>query len=210
MDPGEPKFRRRKAERPEEILSAALAVFAEKGFAAAKLDHIASRAGVSKGALYLYFATKEELFAAVIDQAVAPDLRRIAELAAGHPGPFPDLARGLALLAPQVLQRPEVGGVMKMIVGEARNFPALARIWHDRVITPALEALSGAITAGQARGEIRAGDPRLYALGLIGPLLAGLIWRETFVPVGAPPFDLPSLAAQHVETVLRGMMEIAP
>ncbi|MEW6018457.1 MAG: TetR/AcrR family transcriptional regulator [Pseudomonadota bacterium] len=210
MDPGEPKFRRRKAERPEEILSAALAVFAEKGFAAAKLDHIASRAGVSKGALYLYFATKEELFAAVIDQAVAPDLRRIAELAAGHPGPFPDLARGFALLAPQVLQRPEVGGVMKMIVGEARNFPALARIWHGRVITPALEALSGAITAGQARGEIRAGDPRLYALGLIGPLLAGLIWRETFVPVGAPPFDLPSLAAQHVETVLRGMMEIAP
>jgi len=210
MDPGEPKFRRRKAERPEEILSAALAVFAEKGFAAAKLDHIASRAGVSKGALYLYFATKEELFAAVIDQAVAPDLRRIAELAAGHPGPFPDLARAFALLAPQVLQRPEVGGVMKMIVGEARNFPALARIWHDRVITPALETLSGAITAGQARGEIRAGDPRLYALGLIGPLLAGLIWRETFVPVGAPPFDLPSLAAQHVETVLRGMMEIAP
>ena len=209
MYPGQPKFRRRKAERPDEILSAALAVFAEKGFAAAKLDHIASRAGVSKGALYLYFATKEELFAAVIDQAVAPDLRRIAELAAGHPGPFPDLARGFALLAPQVLQRPEVGGVMKMIVGEARNFPSLARIWHDRVITPALEALSGAIAAGQARGEIRAGDPRLYALGLIGPLLAGLIWRETFVPVGAPPFDLPSLAAQHVETVLRGMMETA-
>lgn len=210
MSPGEPKFRRRKADRPDEILAAALSVFAERGFAAAKLDHIAARAGVSKGALYLYFATKEELFLAVVDQAVAPDLRRIGELAANHPGPFPDLARAVAELAPQVLARPEIGGVMKMIIGEARNFPSLARIWHDRVITPALEALAGAIAAAQARGEIRAGDPRLYAVGFIGPLLAGLIWRETFVPVGAPPFDLSSLARQHVETALRGMMEREP
>ena len=116
----------------------------------------------------------------------------------------------MAELAPQVLARPEIGGVMKMIIGEARNFPSLARIWHDRVITPALEALAGAIAAAQARGEIRAGDPRLYAVGFIGPLLAGLIWRETFVPVGAHPFDLSSLARQHVETALRGMMESEP
>lgn len=210
MTLGEPKFRRRKADRPDEILAAALAVFAERGFAAAKLDHIAARAGVSKGALYLYFATKEELFLAVVDQAVAPDLRRIGEMAATHSGPFADLAWAVAQLAPEVLARPEIGGVMKMIIGEARNFPSLARIWHDRVITPALEAMTAAIAAAQARGEVRAGDPRLYAVGLIGPLLAGLIWRETFVPVGARPFDLPSLARQHVETALRGMMESEP
>jgi len=93
LAPGEPKFRRRKADRPAEILGAAMAVFAEKGFAAARLDEIASRAGVSKGALYLYFETKEELFRAVVEQAIAPNIQAIRAMIAAHPGPFPDLLR---------------------------------------------------------------------------------------------------------------------
>ena len=68
MPPGSPKFRRRKAERPDEIVAAALEIFAEKGFAAARLDDIAARAQVSKGAIYLYFATKEDIFRAVVEQ----------------------------------------------------------------------------------------------------------------------------------------------
>lgn len=204
---GQPKFRRRKAARPEEIVAAALEIFAEKGFAAARLDDIAARAGVSKGAIYLYFATKEDIFRAVIAEAVLPNVGQIRRLAVAHPGPFADLARGLAQLAPTLLARPELGGVIKMVVGEARNFPELARLWHDQVIDPALGALSAAIEGAQARGEVRPGDPRLYALGLIGPLLAGVIWRETFAPVGAPPFDLPELARQHIETALRGMSQ---
>ncbi len=100
-----------------------------------------------------------------------------------------------------------VGGVVKMVIAEARNFPELARIWHDRLIVPALGAMTMAIAAGQARGEIRPGDPRHYAVSLISPMLVGVIWRETFTPVGAEPFDLPALAEQHVETLLRGMLE---
>ena len=64
---GRPKFRRRKADRPDEIVAAAFEVFAERGFAAARLDDIAARAGVSKGAIYLYFATKEDIFQAVVE-----------------------------------------------------------------------------------------------------------------------------------------------
>src|SRR3954471_8893258 len=93
MPQGSPKFRRRKADRPGEIVDAALAVFAEKGFAAARLDEIAARAGVSKGALYLYFETKEEIFRAVVDQAIAPNIQMIRAMIAAHPGPFPDLLR---------------------------------------------------------------------------------------------------------------------
>src|SRR6516162_6062683 len=95
FEQGEPKFRRRKAERPGEIVQAALQVFAEKGFAAAKLDDIARRAGVSKGALYLYFETKEDIFRAVVSQAIAPNLEGVWTLIAAHPGPFPDLLRTL-------------------------------------------------------------------------------------------------------------------
>ena len=203
---GQPKFRRRKADRPDEIVAAAFEVFAEKGFAAARLDDIAARAGVSKGAIYLYFATKEDIFQAVVEQGVAPNLHNLAALAAANPQNFPDLIRAFAKVMAHVASTTPIGGIIKMVIGEARNFPELARVWHDRLIVPALGALSAAIAAAQARGEIRPGDPRHYAAGLISPLLVGVIWRETFTPVGAEPFDLPALMEQHVETLLRGMV----
>lgn len=210
LQPGEPKFRRRKADRPAEIVQAALAVFAEKGFAAAKLDEIAARAGVSKGALYLYFETKEDLFRAVVTQGVAPNLAPAKALAAAHPGPFPDLVRTLAGRIAQIVQETEVGGVAKMVIGEARNFPELARVWHDELAGEALATVAGAIAAAQDRGEVRPGDPRVYAVQLIAPLLVGVLWRETFVPVGAPAFDIAAIMRQHVETMLRGMLAEEP
>ncbi len=73
----EPKFQRRAEDRPREICAAALAVFAEKGFAAAKLDDIAKRAGVSKGTLYLYFTDKEQLFRAVVRDTVVPNVETL-------------------------------------------------------------------------------------------------------------------------------------
>ncbi len=203
---GQPKFRRRKAERPDEIVAAAFEIFAEKGFAAARLDDIAARAGVSKGAIYLYFTTKEDIFRAVVDQAIVPNLQILSALTAANPQTFPDLLRVAAKLVAQVADTTPLGGIVKMVIGEARNFPELARVWHERLILPALGGLTGAITAAQARGEIGPGDPRHYAVGLIAPLLVGVIWRETFTPIGAEPFDLAALARQHVETQLRGMM----
>lgn len=209
-DPGAPKFRRRKADRPGEIVEAALAVFAERGFAAAKLDEIARRAGVSKGALYLYFETKEEIFRAVVDQAIAPNMQAIRAVVAAHPGPLPDLLRLVAERVGVLIETLPMGGVVKMVIAEAGNFPELARVWHDDLVAHILGALTDAIAAAQKRGEVRAGDPRMYALEIIAPMLLGLIWRETFVPVGAAPFDLPTLARQHVETMIEGLKPRIP
>jgi AcrR family transcriptional regulator len=210
LDPGEPKFRRRKADRPGEIVEAAMTVFAERGFAAAKLDEIARRAGVSKGALYLYFETKEELFRAVVDQAIAPNMQTIRAMVAAHPGPLADLLRLVVERVGAVIETLPVGGVVKMVIAEAGNFPALARVWHDDLVAHMLGALTDAIAAAQKRGEVKAGDPRMYALEVIAPMLVGLIWRETFVPVGAEPFDLPALARQHVETMIEGLKARGP
>ena len=206
---GQPKFRRRKADRPDEIVAAAIEIFGEKGFAAARLDDIAARAGVSKGAIYLYFATKEEIFRAVVEQGVAPNIDAVLGMAAGAPS-FPALARGATQAMAQLMTTSPVGGIVKMVIAEAGNFPELARIWHERLVGPALAAMTAAVAAGQDRGEVRPGDPRLYALSLIAPLLVGVIFRETFAPVGGEPFDLPALAAQHVETLLRGMSPDLP
>ncbi|ODT89433.1 TetR/AcrR family transcriptional regulator [Phenylobacterium sp. SCN 70-31] len=206
MDAGQPKFRRRKADRPDEIVSAALEVFAEKGFAAARLDDIARRAGVSKGAVYLYFETKEDVFRAVVDRAIAPNLDALRAILSAHPGPFPDLIRQLLGVLVGVAAGTSLGGVLKMVVGEARNFPELARIWHDELVAKALGAATEAIATAQLRGQVRAGDPRAYALQLVSPILMGVLWRETFVPVGARPFDLTDLAGQHLETFLNGIL----
>jgi len=180
-------------------------VFAERGFAAARLEEIARRAGVSKGALYLYFETKEELFRAVVDQAIAPNMQAIRAIVAAHPGPLSDLLRLVAERVGLLMETLPVGGVVKMVIAEAGNFPALARVWHDDLVAHILGAMTDAIAAAQKRGEVRPGDPRMYALEIIAPMLVGLIWRETFVPVGAAPFDLPALARQHVETMIEGL-----
>ena len=189
-----------------EIVGAALAVFAEKGFAAAKLDEIARRAGISKGALYLYFETKEDIFRAVVGQVIAPNMAAVKALAAAHPGPFDQLIRGVAAQIGLVAQTSPLGAVGKMVLSEARNFPELARVWHDELVSQVLGAIAEAVQAAQGRGEIKPGDPRTYALQFVAPLLVGVMWRETFVPVGAQPFDLPALMAQHVETLLHGLM----
>lgn len=203
---GQPKFKRRKADRPDEIVAAALEVFAEKGFAAARLEDIAKRAGVSKGAIYLYFATKEDIFRAVVEQGVAPNLSAVQNILANADADFPVLLRGLVKVLAGVVATTPVGGIVKMVIGESRNFPELAQAWHDQLVRPALTAMTQAIGAAQARGELRPGDPRLYAISLISPLLVGVVWRETFLPVGAEPIDIPTLAEQHVELWLRGML----
>ncbi len=203
---GEPRWRRRKEARPGEIVAAALEVFAEKGFAAARLDDIAARAGVSKGALYLYFETKQDLFAAVVRDAVSPNIAAVEALAAAIDLPFAQVARMLLGRAAEMMVVSPVGPVAKMVIAESRNFPELARVWHDEVVARMLGVLTGQIERAQARGEVRPGDSRYHALSLIGPMLMGLLWREVLEPAGARPLDLRALAQQHVETVLSGLL----
>ncbi|WP_297514611.1 TetR/AcrR family transcriptional regulator [uncultured Caulobacter sp.] len=205
MEGGAPKWRRRSEARPGEIVQAALEVFAEKGFAAAKLDEIAAKAGISKGALYLYFETKEDIFRAVVREAVVPNLDFVEAMLAQAAVPFPDLLRMAFARIGQVIETSRMGAVAKLVVGESRNFPELARVWHDEVVSRALGALTQALAAAQARGEVRPGDPRLQAFSVMGPILMGVIWRETFAPVGAPTIDLPALIAQHREIILAGL-----
>jgi len=202
----QPKWQRRSEDRPREICAAALEVFAEKGFAAAKLDEIARRAGVSKGTLYLYFKDKEQLFRAVVRDSIAPNVAAITSAISAMDAPFADVVRMfLAGFAEREARLP-LGAVAKMVIGESRNFPELARVWHDEVASKAIGALAAAIERAQQRGEVRNGDPRLFAFSLMGPMVLGALWRATLVPAGGEPLDLPALARQHADTVLEGLL----
>ncbi len=201
-----PKFRRRKTARPAEIVEAALDVFAERGFAAARLDDIARRAGVSKGALYLYFETKEDLFRAAVRTAVAPNIDAIKAVAEAFDGPFAQLVPMILARAAQILGASRLGSVVKMVVGESRNFPDLARIWHDDVVAVMLDLMTGLIARAQARGEVGPGNPRLHAFSLAGPMIMAVLYREVFGDAVTDAPDLSAMAKQHAETVLHGLL----
>ncbi len=201
-----PKWQRRAESRPREICVAALEVFAEHGFAAARLDEIARRAGVSKGTLYLYFTDKADLFRAVVRDTVAPNIQPMRQMAASANMPFADIVRLLLPGFAAIAGRTPVGAVAKMVIGESRNFPELAKVWHDEVVSKAVGALAGLVERAQEKGEVRSGDPRLHVISLMGPMLMGMLWRETLEPAGGTPLDLAALARQHSETILAGLL----
>jgi len=204
------RWRRRAEERPQEICAAALEVFAEKGFAAARLDEIAKRAGISKGTLYLYFDDKEQLFQAVVRDTVAPNIEVVRNAVLAADLPFDQTVRLFLASFAEITSRVPIGAVAKMVIGESRNFPELAKVWHDQVASRALAMLSQLIEKAQERDEVRPGDPRLHAFSLVGPMLMGVLWRETLQPVGGAPLDLAALAGQHAETILGGMLTEKP
>ena len=204
--PDEPKWRRRKEARPDEIVDAALVVFAEKGFAAAKLDDISRRAGISKATLYLYFDTKEEIFRAVARTAVASLLKALETQAKGADAPFAELAPKLLERAAELMKGGRVPAIARMVIGESRNFPDLARIWHDDVVTSIIGIITGIIARAQTRGEVAPGDPRLHAFSLMGPMVMAMLFREVFGRVNTNPPDLHALADQHARSALRGLL----
>jgi AcrR family transcriptional regulator len=204
-----PRWRRRAGARPSEIADAALDVFAAKGYAAARLSDIAARAGLSKTALYLYYPTKADLFRAVLLEHPAIGLANAIQASQ----PADTLANVLDAMLPSlaaVMSEPKLRRLARMVIAESTNFPELARTWHDMVIRPALGALSSAIAAGQASGIVRPGDPSLMALSVVGPMLAGVIWREVIEPVGGAPIDFEALAASHLTIIKAGLSVQGP
>jgi len=202
---GTARWRRRKDARPQEILDAALSVFAEKGFAAARMDEIATRAGVSKGTIYLYFESKEAVFRALVQGTL---VRRVSDMAAiirDHKGPIAPLLRELLLRLGHFLTTSDLVVLPKMVIAEAGNFPDLARIYREEVVERGLGLFSGLLQAGIARGEFRK-LPVHHAVRLcIAPLLLAAIWRTTFAALDPSPYDYAGLIEAHVSTLLRGL-----
>jgi AcrR family transcriptional regulator len=195
---------RRKEARPSEIIEAALELFGERGFGATRLEDVARRAGVAKGTLFVYFPTKQDLFRAVARSVLAVNLEPLQQAASQLDRPA-ELIPALLVQAAHVAET-RLPTMMRLLIGEGRAFPDLAQVWHDEVVSKVLGGVTMAIARAQARGEIRPGDPRLHAFSIVGPILAGVIFREVFGASDAPLPDLKALAAQHARTVLDGLL----
>src|SRR5512137_284492 len=148
-----PTRQRRKETRPQELLDAALELFVEKGFAATRSEEVARRAGVSKGTLYLYYPSKEELFKAVVRQSLAHIIAEGLELAESFAGSTSDLLIRLMDTWWQRVGNTPAAGIHKVVLAEVRNFPELAQFYNDEVIVPADRLFSTTVQRGIDRGE---------------------------------------------------------
>ncbi len=169
--------RRRKDARPSELTAAALDLFVEKGFAATRLDDVATRAGVSKGTLYLYFDSKEALFKAVVEEGIVPTLAAAEQRLAEHSGSSVELLRSLLFGWWQQIGGTRLAGVPKLIVAESRNFPEIAQYYHDKVIVRGRALLRVALQRGIASGEFRPLNVETAIDVIIAPVLMLAIWR---------------------------------
>jgi len=203
------RWRRRKEARPGEILDAALDCFAERGFAATRLEDVAARAGVTKGTAYLYYASKEELFRAVVRAFVVPTIEQI-EAAAEGPGPASERIGRVVAAWVEKVYGGRVGALPKLMVAEAGNFPELARFYVDEVVNRGLRLITGLLRRGIDRGEFRAVDVEAAALCVIAPLMLATVLKHSLGRSGAMPIDAAALARCHVDLLLRGLAPGGP
>lgn len=202
----DPRWTRRKAARPAEIVEAATEVFIQAGYANANLDDVARRAGIAKGTLYRYFDDKESLFRAVVQQAIAENLAAFGPVAGALDGALGELVPRLLRLLAGRPQGDRATALARMVIAQSQAFPDLASIWHDHVASRVLALLTGLIRRAQERGEVRPGDPAAHAFSIVGPVLAALMFREVFGTASPHLPDLERLAGQHAQTVLRGLL----
>jgi AcrR family transcriptional regulator len=200
--------RRRKEDRPGEILSAALDCFAERGFAATRLDDIAARAGVSKGTLYLYFSGKEELFKALVRHELLPNIERLEATAAGPGSAVEMLGRFVAIWAEYVVPS-RISVLPKLVIAEAGNFPELAKFYLQEVIQRGLRLLRSILRHGVEAGEFRPNDIEHTAFCVVGPLLLSVLWKHTFDAHADSPLDVKALCRAHLEALLNGICQPA-
>jgi AcrR family transcriptional regulator len=212
MPEAEPTSRRRRKEaRPQELLDAALALFVEKGFATTRAEEVAQRAGVSKGTLYLYYPSKEELLKAVIQHFLSSRIAAGVAAAEQHAGPVGTLLRGVLSDWWTDLYDNPAAGVFKLIITEVRNFPEIGEFYAREVVQPAHALLAGLISRGVASGEFRPVDVDSAVHSLVFPLVMACLHRHS---LAACPVDWRldgrSFIGRHINLVLDGLCCRAP
>jgi AcrR family transcriptional regulator len=198
----QPKYQRRKEDRPQEIADAAFKMFAEKGYAATRIDDVAKRAGVSKGLTYLYYKTKEDLFKAVVRNVV---VRRVESLIGNVESTelsSEEFLRGPLLDFMKQVPGSPIAIVIRLLISEGPRHPDLVNYYYENVVARGLGAIRQFVARGVERGEFRREaldhQPHLF----LAPMMLSMIWRLVFTD---KPLDTDQLMESQVEILLAEM-----
>ena len=203
---GEPRYRRRKEDRPQEITEAAFSAFAEKGYAATRVEEVAKRAGVSKGLLYLYFKTKEELFKAVVRSLVIPRLDALTESLDESELSAEDFLRGPFLAFAKKLPGSPIAVVIRLMVAEGPKHPDLVQFYWDNVISRGLAMIGDVLERGVTSGEFRRTAVNDMPHLVVMPVVFSAIFKLLFEKQS---LDTDQLIETHIDMLINHMKGVA-
>ena len=201
---GSRRGRRRKEERPQEILEAAFEEFAAHGYAAARLEDVAKRGGIAKGTIYLYFKHKEGLFRAVVRSLIQPVFEKLASFVEEFPGSAEELlCELLARHYAHVVSNEKARAILRLLIAESGKFPQLSDIFYREIIDPGVSALRQVLAKGEASGEFRKSKIRNFPQIVIAPGVLAILWR--LILGERYQLDLYAYMTAHMEFVLHGL-----
>jgi AcrR family transcriptional regulator len=196
---------RRKAQRPGEIIEAAFDAFAERGFAATRMEDIAARAGVTKGAIYFYFETKERLFEEMVDHYSQDMLTNAGAMLAAAEGSCAEkLHAYLLFIYDRCTQNRHGREIIRFMVSDGKGFPKVVERHYRDFFKPAMDMVANLLGEGVAAGEFR---PEVLPHGaeiIVAPAvfltLMRLIFDETL------RIDEEAYIKAHVDLALAGLL----
>lgn len=200
-----PKFRRRAEARPDEVLDAALALFVDKGFANTRVEDIASRAGLSKGAVYLYFPSKEAILEGLVRRAVLPIANNALGFLENYAGDPRLVVSGVLKMVAHRLTEPATVAIPKLLIREMIHFPEFAAMYRREVLDRVIPVVAQLIRNGITEGYFRPVDPQLTIRSVIGPIVLHMLMAEIFgiMPEGGLSID--RLIDNHLTILFDGL-----
>ena len=200
-----PKFRRRAEARPDEVLDAALELFVEKGFAATRVEDIAARAGLSKGAVYLYFPSKEAILEGLVKRAVLPIANNALSIFENYVGdPRPVISAALKMVAGR-LADPKLVAIPRLLIREMIHFPEFAQMYRRDVLDRVIPVLQRLIANGIHEGYLRQVDPELTVRSIVGPIVLHMLMAEIFGLTPADGLAIDRLIDNHLTVLFDGL-----
>ena len=196
---------RRKAERPGEILEAAFDAFAERGYAATRMEDVAARAGVSKGAVYFYYETKERLFEDMVRHYGRTVLADADAMLAQARGTCTERLRALIGFVYRRCAQDRVGREMiRFMVAEGKAFPDLVDSHYADFVAPAKRMVGALLAAGAASGEF---NPEFSERGVDLVLAPAVFLSLQRVIFGDRlEVDDEDYAGAHIDLLLKGLL----
>lgn len=203
------KRERRKEARPGELVDAALDLFVEKGFAATRAEEVAARAGVSKGTLFLYFQSKEELFKAVIQENISGRFQEWNAEFETFEGTSAEMIAYCINTWWQRVGETKASGITKLMISEARNFPEVTAFYQKTVIEPGQSLIRRILQRGMDRGEFRADIDLDYAIySIVAPMTFLIMSKHSMGACLARDMDISpaKYIASQVDIILHGVV----
>ena len=202
-----PKFRRRAEARPDEVLDAALDLFIERGFSNTRVEDIAARAGLSKGAVYLYFPSKEAVLEGIVRRAIVPIAANAVHLVENYAGDPRTIITLVMKTVAGRLAEPRTIAIPKLMMREMINVPDFAAMYRTEVLDKVMPLITGLLRTGIAEGYLRPVDPELTIRSIIGPIMLHILLDEVFGVRPADGLALDRLIENHLTILFDGLTQ---